>query len=185
MLLASGGKAHWLTERLTNLHTSSLHNLFFCTLNSLDQWLNFNMHISFNNTINANMIAFTSTLGLYLSLPSHDGKVFRSQSVCCMLNSKDRFSRIYHDELKKRNCSIKSRMSVELCRLCHTRERVISITLHRPLLHTINDKRQKKIWRSHLRIVVYPWILLSLFALNGILRSRWHFFSIISIISKS
>lgn len=41
----------------------SQHNSTFCTLNSLNQRLNYNMHTFWNNTINAVMIAFSSIWG--------------------------------------------------------------------------------------------------------------------------
>lgn len=52
------------------------------------------------------MIAFTSILGLHFSPLSHDDKAFRSQDVCCMLNSKNCRSKICHDELRNRTVAL-------------------------------------------------------------------------------
>lgn len=52
------------------------------------------------------MIAFTSIFGLYFSPPFHDDKAFRSQDVCCMLDSKNFCSKIYHDELRNRTVAL-------------------------------------------------------------------------------
>lgn len=110
------------------------------------------MHV-FVNTINANMIAFASHSGLYFSQPPHDGQEFRSQDVCCTLNTQrtDAANLWWNEE---RNSSIKSWIS-----------RVVITCVSTPQCHVqsvvaAQNTRciMKEMWRSHLRIVVYPWI---------------------------